>query len=76
MAATIQTEPNVAGMARKWICEVSAERVGNVWREEDHEALMRTLRAADNLTEALILIARREAKESAEAANEYRPCGA
>lgn len=64
MGATIQVEPSAAQVARKWIGEVSAERVGNVWREEDHEALMRTLRAADDLTEALIFIARREAKEA------------
>jgi hypothetical protein len=65
MSAPAQVEPNVALTARKWICEVSAERVGSVWRAEDHEALVRTLRAADELTEALIIRARGEAAETA-----------
>ena len=29
---------------RKWIGDVSAERVGQLWRAEDHEALLRTMR--------------------------------
>ena len=64
MSAPAQVEPNVALAARKWICDVSAERVGSVWRAEDHEALVRTLRAADELTVALITLARREAAET------------
>jgi hypothetical protein len=32
---------------RKWIGDVSAERVGQVWRTEDHEALLRAMRVAD-----------------------------
>ena len=48
---------------RKWIGDVSAERVGQLWRAEDHEALLRTMRAADELTLALIAIARRECLE-------------
>ena len=49
---------------RKWIGDVSAERVGQLWRAEDHEALLRTMRAADELTLALIAIARRESLDA------------
>lgn len=49
---------------RKWIGDVSAERVGQLWRAEDHEALLRTMRAADELTFALVAIARRESLET------------
>jgi hypothetical protein len=49
---------------RKWIGEVSAERVGQLWRAEDHEALLRTMRAADELTLALVALARRESLET------------
>ena len=45
---------------RKWIGDVSAERVGQLWRSEDHEALLRTMHAADELTLALVALARRE----------------
>lgn len=33
----------------RWIGDISAERVDHVWRREDHEALLRNLRAADRL---------------------------
>jgi hypothetical protein len=49
--------------ARKRIGDVSAERVGQLWRAEDHEALIRTMRAADELTLALVAIARRDSLE-------------
>jgi len=49
---------------RKWIGDVSAERIGQLWRAEDHEALLRTMRAADELTLALIAVARRESLET------------
>ena len=49
---------------RKWIGDVSAERVGKLWRAEDHEALLRTMRAADELTLALVALARRESLEA------------
>jgi hypothetical protein len=65
MGAPVQAEASAALAARKWICEISAERVGSVWRAEDHEALLRTMRAADQLTEALIALARREVAERA-----------
>ena len=48
---------------RKWIGDVSAERVGQMWRAEDHEALLRAMRAADELTLALVALARRESLE-------------
>jgi hypothetical protein len=55
---------NPASAARKWIGEISAERIGQMWRTEDHEALSRTMRAADELTLALMALARREALEA------------
>ena len=55
---------------RKWIGDVSADRVGQVWRAKDHEALLRTMRAADELTLALVALARREALEAGLGANE------
>ena len=55
---------------RKWIGDVSAERVGQVWLAEDHEALLRTMRAADELTLALVALARREALEAGLGTNE------
>jgi hypothetical protein len=64
MGAPVQAEASAALAARKWICEISAERVGSVWRAEDHEALVRTMRAADQLTEALIALARRDAAKT------------
>lgn len=55
---------NEAGAVRGWIGDVSAKRVGQVWRTEDHEALLSAMRAADELTKALVAIGRREALES------------
>ena len=49
---------------RKWIGDVSAERVGQEWRMEDHEALLRAMRAADELTFALVARARGDASET------------
>jgi hypothetical protein len=49
---------------RKWIGDVSAERVGQGWRTEDHEALLRAMRAADELTFALVARARGDASET------------
>ena len=49
---------------RKWIGDVSAERVGQVWRAEDHEAILRAMRAADELTFALVARARGDASET------------
>ena len=55
---------------RKWIGDVSAERIGKVWRAEDHEALLRTMRAADELTLALVALARREVLDTVSQMNE------
>jgi hypothetical protein len=55
---------NEACAVRKWIGDVSAERVGQLWRTEGHEALLSAMRAADGLTKALVALARREALES------------
>lgn len=55
---------------RKWIGDVSADRIGQVWRAEDHEALLRTMRAADDLTLALVALARREALDTVSQMNE------
>ena len=49
---------------RKWIGDVSAERVGHEWRTEDHEAILRAMRAADELTFALVARARGDASET------------
>jgi hypothetical protein len=50
---------------RKWIGDVSAERVGQTWRAEDHEALIRMMHATDELAEALVASARRHAEKGA-----------
>ena len=55
---------------RKWIGDVSAERVGQMWRAEDHEALLRAMRAADELSLALVALARRESLEAGVNENE------
>jgi hypothetical protein len=64
MSNMSQEQFNPAVAARKWIGDVSAERVGQLWRSEDHEVLLTTMRAADELTVALIALARREALEA------------
>lgn len=61
-----QAQSNPALAARKWIGDVSAERVGHTWRAEDHEALSRTMRAADELTLALMAFARADARDGLE----------
>src|SRR5260370_41146497 len=60
MSEVTQDELNGPIAVRKWIGDVSADRVGQVWRAEDHEALLRTMRAADELTLALVALARRK----------------
>ena len=59
MSETSQCDCNIALIVRKWIGDVSAERVGQIWRAEDHEALIRAMRAADELTVALVALERR-----------------
>jgi hypothetical protein len=70
MSEVKQGELNGSIAVRKWIGDVSADRVGRVWRAEDHEALLRTMRAADELTLALVALARREALEAGLGTNE------
>ena len=70
MSEVKQGELNGPITVRKWIGDVSADRVGQVWRAEDHEALLRTMRAADELTLALVALARREALEAGLGTNE------
>src|ERR1700719_2305143 len=70
MSEVTQGELNGPIAVRKWIGDVSADRVGQVWRAEDHEALLRTMRAADELTLALVALARREALAAGLGTNE------
>ena len=70
MSEVTQGELNGSIAVRKWIGDVSADRGGQVWRAEDHEALLRTVRAADELTLALVALARRKALEAGLGTNE------
>src|ERR1700677_341307 len=70
MSEVTQGELNGSIAVRKWIGDVSADRVGHVWRAEDHEALLRAMRAADERTLALVALARREALEAGLGTNE------
>ena len=49
--------------ARRWIADISAERVDNLWRQEDHEALMRNLRACDRLAMQVVEFASKKVVE-------------
>jgi hypothetical protein len=60
-------ERNGAPAGRKWIGDVSTERVGELWRQEDHEALMTTLRGVDEVAVGLVALAQREASEAPKA---------
>ena len=66
------SECNQATVVRRWIGDVSAQRVGQVWQAEDHEALLRTMRAADELTLALVALARREVLEASSQIDERK----
>jgi hypothetical protein len=63
VAAVNATEQTLA--VRTWICDASAERVGQTWREEDHAALVRNMRAADRLTVQLVDFASQRAVKTA-----------
>lgn len=65
ISSMIRSERDDLIPARKWIGDVSLERVGKVWRAEDHEALVRVMRATDKLAEALVASTRRKAEEAA-----------
>ena len=49
--------------AGRWVGDISAERVNNLWRPEDHEAVIQNLRAADRLTTQVVAFAARKAVE-------------
>ena len=60
MSEVTHSESGGPIVVRKWIGDVSAERIGQVWRAEDHEALLRTI--DDDTT-----LARREPNSAHEA---------
>ena len=60
-------ERNGAPAGRKWIGDVSTERVGEIWRREDHEVLMTTLRGVDEVAVGLVALAQRETSEAPKA---------
>lgn len=47
----------------RWAGDISAERVGHLWRSEDHEAVMHNLRAADRLATEVAAFAAGKAVE-------------
>jgi hypothetical protein len=49
--------------AGRWAGDISADRIGNVWRPEDHEAVMHNLRAADQLATQVVTFASGKAVE-------------
>ncbi len=49
--------------AGRWAGDISAERVGHLWRPEDHEAVMHNLRAADRLATQVVAFASGKAVE-------------
>jgi hypothetical protein len=58
-------EQNGAPPVRKWIGDISAERVGETWRSEDHETLVGTLRGVDEVAAGLVELAQRETSATA-----------
>jgi hypothetical protein len=56
----------------RWIGDISAERVDNLWRSEDHEAVIHNLRAADRLTTQVVEFAAREAVKQVQKASQGR----
>ncbi len=49
--------------AGRWAGDISAERVGHLWRPEDHAAVMHNLRAADRLATQVVAFASARAAE-------------
>ena len=45
----VNLEAGGGSKPRRWIGDISAERVDNIWRPEDHEAVIHNLRASDRL---------------------------
>ena len=57
-AAYMSQEPTSSLVNRKWIGVLSEERIGQTWRQSDHDQLIRNLRLADELTVLLLQIPR------------------
>jgi hypothetical protein len=47
----------------RWAGDISGARIGNLWRSEDHEAVMHNLRAADRLATEVVAYASAKAVE-------------
>jgi hypothetical protein len=60
---THNEELEVNHQAGRWIGDISAARVDNVWRQEDHDAVMQNLRAAERLAAEVVDYASRKAVE-------------
>jgi len=56
----VTAEGNGTAAGRKWIADISAERVGEIWRPEDHETLVSTLRGVDKVAVDLAALTQRE----------------
>lgn len=54
-------EQNGGPIGRKWIGEISADRVGDTWRPQDHDALVTTLREVDEVAVGLVALAQKDA---------------
>jgi hypothetical protein len=65
-------EPGVKQVIGGWIGDISAARVDNVWRQEDHEAVMRNLRSADRLATEVVQYASRQAVEQFQGTSQGR----
>ena len=58
---TVNSAAGADSKPGRWIGDISAERVDNVWRPEDHEAMIHNLRASDRLATQVVEFAAREA---------------
>lgn len=63
---------SAGGYTGRWIGDLSAERVNHVWRPEDHEALLRNLRAADRLATQVAEFASMKAVEQFQKSSQGR----
>jgi hypothetical protein len=61
--ATVEASDLASQRSGRWAGDISAERVGDVWRAEDHEAVMHNLRAADRLATEVVAYASEKAVE-------------
>ena len=59
-------------LAGRWAGDTSAERVGNLWRPEDHEAVMHNIRAADRLVTEVVAFASAKAVEEFQKTSQER----